>query len=167
MPWAWFCPSSSTVDSVYILLGGTSRLSIWLPFVVYLLFSVSSSQSWSWVPHRVTWPSDYPLDKDDTWEPVNSLTGSEHMICEFQRSVHTAYILLQSRITQLKLQMYREVKEVEDKRKIFHEKNTSTTLDNRVDVIQKTKVGPYDQPVPFCASIQEHVWTSWSVTSHG
>jgi hypothetical protein len=27
---------------------------------------------------------DFPLEKDDTWEPIPNLTGSEHMICEFQ-----------------------------------------------------------------------------------
>ena len=28
---------------------------------------------------------DFPLDKDDTWEPITNLPGSEHMIAEFQR----------------------------------------------------------------------------------
>ena len=27
---------------------------------------------------------DFPLDKDDTWEPITNLRGSEHMIAEFQ-----------------------------------------------------------------------------------
>jgi hypothetical protein len=29
---------------------------------------------------------DFPLDKDDTWEPITNLPGSEHMITEFQRN---------------------------------------------------------------------------------
>ena len=29
---------------------------------------------------------DVPLDKDDTWEPITNLPGSEHMIAEFQRN---------------------------------------------------------------------------------
>ena len=28
---------------------------------------------------------DLPIDKDDTWESVNNLTGSEHIICEYQK----------------------------------------------------------------------------------
>ena len=28
---------------------------------------------------------DFPLDKDDTWEPITNLPGSENMIPEFQR----------------------------------------------------------------------------------
>ena len=28
---------------------------------------------------------DFPLEKDDTWQPITDLTGSEHMICEFQK----------------------------------------------------------------------------------
>ena len=27
---------------------------------------------------------DFPLDKDDMWEPITNLPGSEHMIAEFQ-----------------------------------------------------------------------------------
>ena len=30
--------------------------------------------------------SDFLLDKDDTWEPIANLTGSENMICEFQKA---------------------------------------------------------------------------------
>ncbi len=29
---------------------------------------------------------DFPLDKDDTWELITNLPGSEHMIVEFQRN---------------------------------------------------------------------------------
>ncbi len=29
--------------------------------------------------------TDFPLDKDDTWERITSLPGSEHMIAEFQK----------------------------------------------------------------------------------
>jgi hypothetical protein len=28
---------------------------------------------------------DFPLERDDTWEPISNLTGSENMICEFQK----------------------------------------------------------------------------------
>ncbi len=36
---------------------------------------------------------DFPLEKDDTWEPITNLTGSEHMICELKccRSVTVKY----------------------------------------------------------------------------
>jgi hypothetical protein len=28
---------------------------------------------------------DFPLDKDDTWDPITNLPGSEHMITELQK----------------------------------------------------------------------------------
>ena len=34
---------------------------------------------------------DFPLDKDDTWEPITNLPGSEHMIAEFQRHWEEQY----------------------------------------------------------------------------
>ncbi len=34
---------------------------------------------------------DFPLDKDETWEPITSLPGSEHMIAEFQRHWEEQY----------------------------------------------------------------------------
>ena len=34
---------------------------------------------------------DFPLEKDDTWEPITNLTGSEHMICEFQKQDELDY----------------------------------------------------------------------------
>ena len=34
---------------------------------------------------------DFPLDKDDTWEPITNLPGSEHMIAEFQKSWEEEY----------------------------------------------------------------------------
>ena len=40
------------------------------------------TEDFSWVPHRVVWLS---FEKDDTWEPITNLTGSEQMICEFQK----------------------------------------------------------------------------------
>jgi hypothetical protein len=33
---------------------------------------------------------DFPLDKDDTWEPITNLRGSEHMFCEFQHELYYA-----------------------------------------------------------------------------
>ena len=35
--------------------------------------------------------SDFPLDKDDTWEPITNLPGSEHMITEFQKHWEEEY----------------------------------------------------------------------------
>ena len=34
---------------------------------------------------------DFPLDKDDTWDPITNLPGSEHMIPEFQKSWEEEY----------------------------------------------------------------------------
>jgi hypothetical protein len=34
---------------------------------------------------------DFPLDKDDTWEPITNLPGSEHMITEFQKHWEEEY----------------------------------------------------------------------------
>ena len=34
---------------------------------------------------------DFLLDKDDTWEPIANLTGSENMICEFQKQYTIDY----------------------------------------------------------------------------
>ncbi len=34
---------------------------------------------------------DFPLDKDDTWEPITNLPGSEHMTAEFQRHWEEQY----------------------------------------------------------------------------
>ncbi len=73
--------------------------------------------------------SDCPLGKDDTWEPITNLTGSEHMICEFQKQHELDY----TSKTAVGL------KEVTDRRKFVNEKNTSTTLDNTVDDIQETR----------------------------
>jgi hypothetical protein len=55
---------------------------------------------------------DFLLEKDDTWEPITNLTGSEHMICEFQKQheldhgTKTAAVLKQNWITEPKLQLY-------------------------------------------------------------
>ncbi len=44
---------------------------------------------------------DFPLEKDNAWERITNLTGSEHMICEFQKqhdldyAVKTAALLKQ------------------------------------------------------------------------
>ncbi len=34
---------------------------------------------------------DFPLDKDDTWEPITNLPGSEHMIAAFQKCWEQEY----------------------------------------------------------------------------
>ena len=39
---------------------------------------------------------DFPLDKDDTWESVTNLPGSEHMIVEFQNHWEEEYIIKMS-----------------------------------------------------------------------
>jgi hypothetical protein len=49
---------------------------------------------------------DFPLEKDDTWEPITNLTGSEHMICEFQKQYELDY---------------------DDRMKTMNEKNVNTT----------------------------------------
>jgi hypothetical protein len=41
-------------------------------------------QSTNGVQFLIGW-CDFPLDKDDTWEPITNLPGSEHMITEFQK----------------------------------------------------------------------------------
>ena len=62
---------------------------------------------------------DFPLEKDDTqWEPKTNLTGSQHMICEFQKQHELDYT---------------------DRRKGMNEKNASTTLDNTADDIQEAR----------------------------
>ena len=61
---------------------------------------------------------DFPLEKDDTWEPKTNLTGSEHMICEFQNQHELDYA---------------------DRRKSMMEKNVSTALDNTADDIQEAR----------------------------
>ena len=61
---------------------------------------------------------DFPLEKDDTWEPKTNLTGLEHMICEFQKKYELDYA---------------------DRRKTMDEKNVSTTLDNTADDIQEAR----------------------------
>jgi hypothetical protein len=58
---------------------------------------------------------DFPLEKDDTWERKTNLTGSEHMICEFQKQHELDYA---------------------DRRKAMDEKNGNTALDNSADDIQ-------------------------------
>ena len=42
------------------------------------------------VEFQIGW-RDFPLDKDDTWEPITNLPGSEHMIAEFQRHWEDQY----------------------------------------------------------------------------
>ena len=36
---------------------------------------------------------DFPLEKDDTWEPKPFLTGSEHMVCETCFLTHTGLVV--------------------------------------------------------------------------
>jgi hypothetical protein len=61
---------------------------------------------------------DFPFKKNDTWEPKTFLTGSEHMVCEFQKQHELDY---------------------DDRRKAMDEKNASTALDNTADVIQEVR----------------------------
>ena len=66
----------------------------------------------------IGWCDFPPLEKDDTWEPITNLTGSEHMICEFQKQHELDYA---------------------DRRKAMDEKNASTALDNTADDIQDAR----------------------------
>ena len=50
---------------------------------------------------------DFPLDKDDTWEFITNLPGSEHMIVEFQRNWEEQY----------KIKTSEQLQSVIDKRK--------------------------------------------------
>ena len=61
---------------------------------------------------------DFPLEKDDTGKPITNLTGSEHMICEFQKQHELDYA---------------------DRRKAMNEKNARTALDNTADDIQEAR----------------------------
>ena len=46
---------------------------------------------------------DFPLERDDTWEPTSNLTGSEHRICEFQKQHALDY---EMKTAAVKLQLY-------------------------------------------------------------
>ena len=59
---------------------------------------------------------DFPLDKDDTWEPITNLPGSEHMIAEFQRNWEEQY----------KIKTSEQLQSVIDKRNTLNEKNAQT-----------------------------------------
>jgi hypothetical protein len=61
---------------------------------------------------------DFPLEKDDTWEPKTNLMGSEHMICEFEKQHELDYF---------------------DRRKAMDEKNVSTALDKTADDIKEAR----------------------------
>ncbi len=72
---------------------------------------------------------DFPLEKDDTWEPITNLTGSEHMICEFQKQYDLDYATKTVVV----------LKQVVDRRKSMNEKNTRMTLDNTVAEIHESR----------------------------
>ena len=59
---------------------------------------------------------DFPLDKDDTWELITNLPGSEHMIAEFQRNWDEQY----------KIKTSEQLQSVIDKRNTLNEKNAQT-----------------------------------------
>jgi hypothetical protein len=59
---------------------------------------------------------DFPLDKDDTWEPITHLPASEHMIAEFQKHCQEEY----------KIKTSEQLQSVIDKRNTRNEKNTQT-----------------------------------------
>jgi hypothetical protein len=42
---------------------------------------------------------EFPLDKDDTWEPITNLPGSEHVIAEFQKQWEEQYKIITYCIT--------------------------------------------------------------------
>jgi hypothetical protein len=62
---------------------------------------------------------DFPLDKDDTWEPITNLPGSEHMIAEFQKHCKEEY----------KINTSEQLQSVIDKRNTRNEKNAETQVD--------------------------------------
>jgi hypothetical protein len=72
---------------------------------------------------------DFPLERDDTWEPISNLTGSEHMICEFQKQHALDYEMKTAAV----------LKQVADRKKAMNEKNVSTTLDKTADDIQEAR----------------------------
>ena len=72
---------------------------------------------------------DFPLEKDDTWEPITNLTGSEHKICEFQKQHELDYAAKTAAV----------LKQVADRRKGMNEKNARTVLDNTADDIQEAR----------------------------
>jgi len=72
---------------------------------------------------------DFPLERDDTWEPISNLTGSEHMICEFQKQHALDYAAKTAAVLQ----------QVADRRKAMNEKNASTALDKTADDIQEAR----------------------------
>jgi hypothetical protein len=63
------------------------------------------------VEFQIGW-RDFPLDKDDTWEPITNLPGSEHMIAEFQRHWEEQY----------KIKTSEQLQSVMDKRNTLNEK---------------------------------------------
>ena len=73
---------------------------------------------------------DFPHDKDDTWESITNLPGSEHMIVEFQKHWEEEY----------KIKMTEELQSVVDKRntrnkknaKTEHDRNTATDMDESI-----------------------------------
>ena len=64
---------------------------------------------------------DFPLDKDDTWESITNLPGSEHMIAEFQNHWEEEY--------KINLKTSEQLQSVIDKRNTRNEKNTQTQRD--------------------------------------
>jgi hypothetical protein len=72
---------------------------------------------------------DFPLEKDDTWQPITNLTGSEHMICEVQKQHELDYAAKTAAV----------LKQVADRKKSMNEKNARTALDNTTDDIQEAR----------------------------
>ena len=61
---------------------------------------------------------DFPLDKDDTREPITYLPGSEHMIAKFQKHWEEEY--------KINLKTSDQLQSVIDKRNTGNEKNAQT-----------------------------------------
>ena len=74
------------------------------------------------VEFQIGW-RDFPLDKDDTWEPITNLPGSEHMIVEFHRNWEEQY----------KIKTSEQLQSVIDKRNTRNEKNTQTQHEKNTD----------------------------------
>jgi hypothetical protein len=90
---------------------------------------------------------DFPLDKDDTWEPITNLPGSEHMIAEFQKHWQEEY----------KIKTSERLQSVIDKRNTHHEKNAQTQRDRNtvIDIDESRADGDDDDVVGY--SEDEHL----------
>ena len=79
---------------------------------------------------------DFPLDKDDTWESITNLPGSEHMIAEFQKHWQEEY----------KIKTSEQLQSVIDKRNTRNQKNSQTRRTILRVVIGRMRMGQPHTP---------------------